>query len=90
FDGGDFFAGDVGDRQHAGARSLPIEVDGSGTALHDAATKLCAGHIQGVAQHPEKGHVGANVNGLGFSVQDESDGHGVPPKAERYRTTIGY
>lgn len=77
FDGGDFFAGNVGDGQHARARGFAVDVHGASAALHDAASEFRAGHVQGVAQDPEERHVGADVHGLGFSVQDEGDGHGV-------------
>jgi hypothetical protein len=77
FDGGDFFAADGGDLSDTGAGGFAVDVHGAGAAKGHAAAEFCAGHVEGVAEHPEKGHVGADVDGLGFSVQSESDGHGV-------------
>lgn len=76
-DGGDAFSGNVGDGQHAGTRRFAVDVHSASAALHDAAAEFRAGHVEGVAQNPEKRHVWADVDGLGFPIQSERDGHGV-------------
>ena len=53
-----------------------VDVHGAGAAQRHAAAELRAGHVEGVAEHPEQRHLRADVNGLGFAVQGESDGHG--------------
>src|SRR5260370_1982725 len=87
FDGGDFFAGDAGDRRDAGTRGLAVDVHGTSAAEGYAAAELRTGHVQCVAEHPEQRHVRADINGLGFAVQRETDGHGDLPFAEEYPTT---
>src|SRR5579859_1659528 len=88
-DGGDFLSGDGGDGGLAGARGFAIDVHGAGAAQAGAAAKFRAGLVERVAQHPEQRHIRADVHGFGFSVEDESDGHGNPPNAEGYPTTTG-
>ena len=48
----------------------------TGSAKRHAATELRAGHVQGVAKHPEQRHVRADIDGLGLAVQRETDSHG--------------
>ena len=79
FDGGDFFAGDAGHGGNAGTRGFAIDVHGTSAAQRHAATELRARHVQGVTEHPKQRHVRADVNGSGFVVQGETDGHGDLP-----------
>jgi len=76
FDGGYFLSCHAGDGRDTGARGFAVDVHGAGSAQRHAAPKLRAGHVQRVAQHPEQRHVWADVDGLGFAVQSETDGHG--------------
>src|SRR6266852_7770417 len=87
FDGGDFLAGDAGNRGDAGARSFAIDMHGASAAERHAAAEFRAGHVQGVTKHPEQRHVRADFDGLGLAVQSESDGHGNLPPADEYPTT---
>src|ERR1700756_5656934 len=77
FDGGDFFAGHFGNGSAARAGGFAVDVHGAGSAQRHAAAKFGAGHVESVAEHPEQGHLRADVYGLGFSVKGESDGHGA-------------
>src|SRR5580765_7963322 len=88
FDGGDFLAGDAGNRGDAGARSFAVDMHGASAAERHAAAEFRAGHVQRVAKHPEQRHVRADFDGLGFAVQSECDGHGNLPPADAYPTTI--
>ena len=81
FDGRDFHAGlQRRQRRHAGARGLPVEVDGAGAAQRHAATVLGAGEIEVVAQDPEErgiaGHAGRDVHTL---LVDEIGRHSSSP-----------
>jgi len=55
--------------------AVPSIVDGAGTAERHAAAKLGTGHIEGVAENPEEGHLRTDVHGLGLAVQSEANGH---------------
>src|SRR5713226_7238480 len=87
FDGGDFFPGDAGDRRDARACGFAIDVHRTRAAKRHAAAKLRAGFVERVAEHPEQRHVRADVDGFGFAVQSETDGHGALPLAGGYPTT---
>jgi hypothetical protein len=87
FNGGDFLSADAGDRRDAGTRRFTVNVYRTRPAQRHSAPEFRARHIQGIAQHPEQRHVGADVHRLRFSVQSKSDGHGGPPKADGYPTT---
>src|SRR5438034_802169 len=53
-DGDDFFIRHGGDRGHARARGLTVDMDSAGTAQRHAATELGPGHSKRIAQHPQK------------------------------------
>ena len=90
-DGGDFFSGYAGNGRDARAGRFSLNVNGAGAAQSHTAAKLCAGHVEGVAQNPEQRHFGADIHRLRLAVQDKSDGHQHPRwqdlKAD-YRTRI--
>src|SRR6267143_2508997 len=88
FDGRDFLAGDAGNRGDAGARSFAVDMHGASATERHAAAEFRAGHVQGVAKHPEQRHVRADFDRLGLAVQSESDGHRNLPPADEYPTTI--
>src|ERR1700724_420629 len=50
----------------------------AGSAERHATSKLRAGHVQGVAQHPKQRHLGADVDSLRLAVQYKTDGHDSP------------
>jgi len=87
FDGGDFLAGDGGNRRDAGTGGFSVDVNGTSSAERHAAAELGAGHVQGVAQDPEQGHLGINVYGLGFSVEGERDGHRTSHEERKLQNT---
>ena len=78
FNCGDFLSGDAADLSDAGASGFSIDVNGAGAAERHAAAEFSAGHTERVAEYPEQGHFGTDVDRLGFSVQGEGDGHGAP------------
>src|SRR6266850_4310663 len=88
FDGGDFLAGDAGNFGDAGARGFAVDMHGASAAERHAAAKFRSGHVQRVAKHPEQRHVRADVDGLYFTVESESNGHRILPPADKYPTTI--
>ena len=63
------------DRRQAGARRLPVEVDGAGAAEPDAATELAALQVKFVAQHPKQGHIAVDVDGSLQAVHLDRIGH---------------
>src|ERR1700741_2382552 len=87
FDGGDFVPRDPGDAGDAGTRSVAVDVHGTGSTKRHAAAELRSGHVQGVSQYPEQRHIRADIDGLSFAVQGETDGHGDLLLAGEYPTT---
>src|SRR5437763_16006164 len=59
----------------ASPSGLSADVNGTGAALSDAASKLCTPRIQDVSQHPEKGHVCWYVSRLGLPINSDLVGH---------------
>src|SRR2546425_948307 len=74
FDRRDALAGHGRHRQHTGAGSDAVQVDGAGAALGDAAAELGTGETEGVTQHPEERRVGRDVDRFAFAVDGETDG----------------
>src|SRR3989441_3249913 len=74
FDRRDALAGHGRHRQHTGAGSDAVQVDGAGAALGDAAAELGTGETEGVTQHPEERRVGRDVDRFAFTVDGETDG----------------
>ncbi|MCY1540375.1 hypothetical protein D9M68_760100 [compost metagenome] len=62
FDGLDLRTDRSGHRRHARTYRLPTHMHGASTAHRHAATKLGAGELQGVAQHPQQRRIGSNVD----------------------------
>src|SRR5258708_27957816 len=87
FDGGDFLSRHLGDGGLARTRRFAVDVHGTRAAQARTAPKFRAGLVERVAKHPKQRHLRADVHRLGLSVEDESDGHGSPPSADRYPTT---
>jgi len=78
FNRGDSLAADAGDGRNAGARRFAVDVHSAGSAQRHTASEFRPGHIQDIAQHPEQRHIRTDIRQrLGFSIQLESDGHGV-------------
>jgi len=67
-DGRDFFPGYARNLRDARARGFAVDVHGTRAAQSHPAAKLCAGHIQRVAQHPQERHVRADIHRLRFPV----------------------
>ena len=77
FERGDFLLTDLADRQHAGARSLAIEVDGAGAALPQPTSKLGAIEFELVVQHIQQRGVGVGLDRTPLAVDGQLVlGHG--------------
>src|ERR1700676_1632005 len=76
FDGRHLFPGDARYRGDTRAGGFSVEVHGPRSAQRHAAAELRAGHVQGIAKHPQQRHFRANVDGLWLAVQSEADSHG--------------
>src|SRR6266851_461264 len=87
FDGRNLLAGDAAHRSDAGALRVSVNMHGAGAAERHAATELGAGEVQGIAEHPEQGHLGAYLHCLRLAVQHEANGHSASLKiASAYLT----
>src|SRR5208337_501757 len=86
FDRGDLLSLYAGDGRDARARRFAVDVHRTSATQRYAATELRPGHIQRVAQDPQKRHLGIHIDGGGFSIQRKSDGHKSLPRRARYRT----
>src|SRR5262249_620413 len=78
FDRRDLLAGDRGDRRHARASRLTVDVDRAGAAEGSPAAEFRAGQAQLVAEDPQHGSVVGQIDVLLLSV-DLEFGHAVPP-----------
>src|SRR5437879_3623371 len=76
-DRGDLLALRRGDGQHAGAERLAVEVRRAGPAHGDAAAVLGAGEAGLLADRPQKGCAGIDLELEGFAV-DRQARHGLP------------
>src|SRR5205807_10157420 len=74
FDGGDLSFADRGDRKHAGADCLAVEVDGTGATLRHPAPELRPGKPEDISQDPEKRHVARRVDLSGRPVHGDLHG----------------
>ena len=63
----------------AGPFGSPIEVDGTGAALRDAAAELGAGEADQIAEDPEEGHIGWGVYVAGGAVDGQFHGRSLDP-----------
>src|SRR5882724_3780289 len=73
FDGQHLLAGGGGHRHRARAHRLAVQVNGAGAALGDAAAEFGALHVEHVAQHPQQGHFGLDVDVVLLAVDGEFD-----------------
>ena len=73
FDCGHCRAGNRANRRYAGALGSTIDVNGTGTTLRHTATKLSAGQIQLLTNHPQHWCVGVNVERLDLTVEVKSN-----------------
>src|SRR3990167_2835385 len=78
FDSGDLFALDAADGRDTGARGRAAGVQGAGAARGRAAAELGAGQAQRIAQRPEHGRGGIDVELLG-ATGDLQGGRGGSP-----------
>src|ERR1700733_12510922 len=86
FDGDDSLACRGCQGSLAGAGCGAVDVDGAGSAKSHAATVLCTGHIEQVAEHPEQGHLRIGLYGLLLIVDCEPKEHHcrlLVPRSER-------
>ena len=82
FDGDDFFAGGVGHRRHTGAHGLPVEMNGTGAALGDAAAVFGAGESERIPQNPEERGIRTDVDGIIFTVNFQALASGTSWKTK--------
>ena len=68
FDGGDPGGAHAGNRQITGAHGHAVEVHGTGAALGDTAAVFDAEEVEVVAQDPQQGRVGIDLDGMGLAV----------------------
>jgi hypothetical protein len=59
---------DLGHRQRAGARRLPVEEDRTRAALSDAAAELGAGQSEIIAQDPQQRRVRKHIHGVDLPI----------------------
>src|SRR5437899_222331 len=76
----DLCAGGSADRERARPRRHPIDMDGAGTALGNAATVFRSRHPDPFPDHPEQWGIGIDIDFVWFSVDGEAD-HSVPPSS---------
>ena len=81
FDGSYFLARHGGNGSNTRTRGFAADVNGTGAAERHATTELGTGHVEGIAQDPQQWHRGIDVDGLGFSVKGEANGHKSLPRA---------
>ena len=62
-DGRDALAGDAGNRRHTGADGMAVQMNGAGSAKRHTAAEFRAREIEHVAEHPEQGHLRADIRG---------------------------
>src|SRR6266853_5468133 len=67
-DRGDALAGRGGDRGHARAHRLAIQVDGARAAQTEAATEFRACHSEHIAKHPKQRRVVVDIGAADFAV----------------------
>src|ERR1700733_4803784 len=77
-DGGDLAVADTAYWQHTRAHRLAVQMDRTGSALGDTATELCASQAERVAQRPQQGCVGWDVDVAKLPVYLECDHENTP------------
>ena len=68
-------AADAIDRGEASTRWLPVDMDGAGAALPDAAAELRPGHAKHVAHDPKKRNVAVDIHCSVLAVDFDLIGH---------------
>src|ERR1700733_13177632 len=72
-DSSDLAVADIAYWKHTRAHRLAVQVDRTGSALGDTATELCASQAERVAQRPQQGRVGWDVDVAKLPVYLECD-----------------
>src|SRR5207247_3126302 len=72
FDGGDLFAGGLGDQHAAGADRDAVDVNGAGAALCNAATIVGAGQANILPNYPQQRRIRFDVDIKSFAVDGEA------------------
>lgn len=71
FDGGNALSFAARNCRDAGSNGLAVHMHRARPALSDSATEFGAGQSQNIAQHPEKRHLGRDIDCVFLSIHDE-------------------
>ena len=83
FDGRDFRANGSLDRERAGARWPAVDVNGTSTAVSNAAGELGAREAYGIAQDPQKRRFRLHIYGMPRAVDVQHEPHIPNSRCER-------
>jgi hypothetical protein len=78
FDRRDLLAGEIGDRQDAGAQCPAVDMHGAGAALRNAAAEFCPGQPDDVAQDPQQWHVVRDADFICLPVDSQARHRSTP------------